>query len=228
MDCGSAAGNLRRIGLRGIEFGHAGVGRIVSLSAGDLWAAWLGAADFFSFHLAAFFQRAAVDCVGRDWAGGIRVLFFSRAGTSVRDAQLGLECSAAGHVCKVRWMVSGATFVAIGMVVLAVVLLVPQDHEHWLDVEVAAGGRNRDHGMDHFCGIQSLSCRAGVWIFRREHFIFRMDSFWGWARPCWWLPTIIGATTTFAFWAMRSKSRPRRFRGRCCYPFCWWPVYTLP
>src|ERR1035441_10413928 len=95
MDCRSTAGNVRWIGVRGAEFGNAGVGRIVPLSAGDLRAAWPGAADFNSFHLAAFFQRAVVYRVGGDWTGGLRFLFLSGAGTSVCDAQLGVERSPA-------------------------------------------------------------------------------------------------------------------------------------
>ena len=53
--------------------------RIVPLSARDLWPESPGAADFFSLHLAAFFQRAALDCVGLDWTGGVRILFLARA-----------------------------------------------------------------------------------------------------------------------------------------------------
>ena len=47
----------------------------------------------------------------------------------------------------------------------------------------------------------------------------------GWAERCWSPPTIIGDITTFVFWGTRSRTRERIFRGRCCFLFCWSPVY---
>ena len=43
-----------------------------------------GPADLFSFHLAAFFQCAAVHRLRRHRAGGLRLLFLARTRTSIR------------------------------------------------------------------------------------------------------------------------------------------------
>ena len=92
--------HVRRAGVGGTGRGHARVGRIVSLSARDLRAAATGTADFFSLHLAAFFQRAAVDRVGSDRTGRLCVVFLARSRTSIRGPSLGIACSTAGHTCK--------------------------------------------------------------------------------------------------------------------------------
>src|SRR5271166_2287743 len=54
LDRGSTVCGVRRDGLGGARRGHAGIGRVVSLSARNLWAAENGTADFVLVHLATF------------------------------------------------------------------------------------------------------------------------------------------------------------------------------
>ena len=74
-----------------------------------------GTTDFVSFHLAAFVQRAAVDCVRRDRTGRLRFLSSGR-GSNIpyADRVRGNCISRCWERLQLRWLMSGATFVAIG------------------------------------------------------------------------------------------------------------------
>ena len=122
MDCRSAAGYVRRIGLRRAEFGDAGIGRIVSLSAGDLRTTGFRAADFVSVHLAAFFSAPLSIASGAIGLAGYASYFFPGLQRPYTTHSWAWNIPLLGPL-QGRWMVSGATFVAIGMVVLAVALL---------------------------------------------------------------------------------------------------------
>ncbi len=100
MDIGRAAGHLRRPGLGGTGRGHAGVGRVVSLSERNLRAAEAGAAGFFPVYLATLLQRSAFDCLGSDRAFAVRGFLLAAPGTGVVDPHLGASSSSRWELCN--------------------------------------------------------------------------------------------------------------------------------
>ena len=161
MDTWRHLRHLRWAGVGGTGRGHAGVGRIVSLPERKLWAERRRAADFVSVYLAAFFQRAPVDRLRRNRAGRLCGLFVARPGSAVCGPQLESCGAGAGHPAsgmagfrrdfprdRHRRAGDGSAL--------------PQDHQHRVDVEGAAGRRGRHHDLDHRCRPDAFQREAGL------------------------------------------------------------------
>ena len=74
--------------------------------------------------------------------------------------------------------------------------------------------RDGNDWLDHLRRADPLQRRAGIRFPSGRIHAFSTNSLPDWAERCWSPPTIIGVTTTSAFWAMRSKTRKRIFLGR--------------
>ena len=147
--------------MGGTGSGDAGLRRIVSLSAGNLRSESAGTIDFVFIYLAAFVQRATIDCVGIDRFGRVCILFLAAVGTSIHGTRLEFANPLAGQFAialagfrsdfssdRDRGAGGGAS--------------ISQDHEHRVDVQAAVGWRSDNNWVDHCCGIDSLQCGARV------------------------------------------------------------------
>src|SRR5579872_30326 len=89
MGGGGAAGGVRRAGVGGVGRGDAEVGRIVPVSAGDLWFGEVGAADFVFVYLAGVVFSAAVDRDRVHRAGGVCGVLLAGVGDGIRASHGG-------------------------------------------------------------------------------------------------------------------------------------------
>ena len=86
---------------------------------------------------------------------------------------------------QIRWLMSSATFVAIGDCNAGRGAALSQNYQYRMDVEVALGRRAGHHGLDYRCRIRFISMRAGLSVFRRVLFLYPTTFFSASARPCW-------------------------------------------
>ena len=73
-------------------------------------------------------------------------------------------------------------------------------------------------GLTHFNAARAFDFPPGAFTMSR-HFLTGLGGAMLIATYDYW------GYYNVSFLGERSKTRKRIFRGHCCFPFCWWPVY---
>src|SRR5208283_4351963 len=139
----------------------AGVGRTLSLPERDLWAAEMGAADFFSIYLAAFLQRAAFDCYWVHRPGWLRGLLLARPGNGISRPHCGIAHPVGRITAGELGGDSGDCARGHYLLLHGVASLSP-DHRDWPPHGNIVAGGHGNHRMDYFRRADALQCGSCV------------------------------------------------------------------
>ena len=156
----------------------------------------LGRLVSFLFIWQLSFQRATVDGVGRHRAGGLRRILLARARISIADHLWQLHIPLLGTL-QLRWLMSGATFVAIAVVVIAMILLYRKITSiGWISKLLLAGvlitiGWIILAGFSHFDASRAFSFPPGAFTLSHNFFLglgsamlIATYDYWGYYNVC--------------------------------------------